>query len=88
MYAYRGGGHTTTIEEYHNIRVVYTKEAETADQYIERFTVDHGKDYRITVATSDRLEQIIIMGHGCARLSARDLLEEVTRVHQEGMQNH
>ena len=65
------------VLDYHNIHVVYTKEAETADQYIEKFTHENGAKYDITVATSDGLEQIIIRGQGCRLLSARDLKEEI-----------
>lgn len=75
--AYRLQGHPTEFFDYHNIHVVYTKEAETADQYIERFAHENSKKYDVTVATSDGLEQIIIRGQGCKLLSARDLLEEV-----------
>ena len=75
--AYRVQGHETEILDYHNIHVVYTKEAETADQYIEKFTHENGAKYDITVATSDGLEQIIIRGQGCRLLSARDLKEEI-----------
>ena len=67
------------VSDYHNIRVVFTKEAETADQYIEKFAVRHAKEYSITVATSDGLEQVIIRGQGCALLSAKDLREEIER---------
>lgn len=75
--AYRVEGHQTEYYDYHNIHVVFTKEAETADQYIERFAHEHGKKYDVTVATSDGLEQIIIRGQGCRLLSARELEEEV-----------
>lgn len=75
--AYRVVGHDTEILDYQNIHVVYTKEAETADQYIEKFAHEHGRKYDVTVATSDGMEQIIIRGQGCALLSARELLEEV-----------
>lgn len=75
--AYRVQGHPTEILDYHNIHVVYTKEAETADQYIEKFTHENAKKYDITVATSDGLEQIIIRGQGCKLMSARDLEEDV-----------
>ena len=75
--AYRVQGHETEVLDYHNIHVVYTKEAETADQYIEKFTHENGAKYDITVATSDGLEQIIIRGQGCRLLSARDLKEEI-----------
>ncbi len=75
--AYRVSGHQTEIFDYHNIHVVYTKEAETADQYIEKFAHEHGRKYNVTVATSDGLEQIIIRGAGCNLLSARELEQEV-----------
>ena len=75
--AYRVKGHDTEVSEYHNIFVVYTKEAETADSYIEKFAHKNSNKYDITVATSDRLEQMIIMGQGCRALSARSLKEEV-----------
>ena len=81
--AYRLAGHPTETLEYHNIHVVYTKEAETADRYIERFAHENSKKYNVTVATSDGLEQIIIRGEGCALLSARDLLEEIKLAEQE-----
>lgn len=71
--AYRVANHKTEILDYHNIHVVYTKEAETADQYIEKFAHENGKKYRITVATSDGLEQIIIRGAGC-RLCLPEIL--------------
>ena len=75
--AYRVVGHVTEIFDYHNIHVVYTKEAETADQYIEKFAHENGRKYRVTVATSDGLEQIIIRGAGCALISARELQTEI-----------
>ena len=78
--AYRVKGHMTEIMDYHNIHVVYTKEAETADQYIEKFAHENGKKYQVTVATSDGLEQVIIRGQGCGLLSARELEEEIHRV--------
>lgn len=77
--AYRVKGHATEISDYHNIHVVYTKEAETADQYIEKFAHENGKRYDVTVATSDGLEQIIIRGEGCRLMSARELQEEIQR---------
>lgn len=77
--AYRVEGHATEVLDYHNIHVVYTKEAETADQYIEKFAHEHAKNYRVTVATSDGLEQIIIRGEGCQLLSSRDLKAEMER---------
>lgn len=81
--AYRVQGHQTETFDYHNIHVVYTKEAETADQYIEKFAHENARKYRVTVATSDGLEQIIIRGAGCELLSARDLEEEVCRRNQQ-----
>lgn len=81
--AYRVAGHDTEILDYHNIHVVYTKEAETADQYIEKFAHEHGRKYDVTVATSDGLEQIIIRGQGCSLLSARELLAEVNLASQK-----
>lgn len=77
--AYQVQGHPTEYLDYHNIHVVYTKEAETADQYIEKFAHENGKKYSVTVATSDYLEQIIIRGQGCQLLSAREFLEDVNR---------
>ncbi len=81
--AYRVQGGIGKMLAYHNIHVVYTKEAETADQYIEKLAHRMGKDYHVTVATSDGLEQLIIRGEGCALLSARDLYDEVKRVEQQ-----
>lgn len=81
--AYRVQNHRTEILDYHNIHVVFTKEAETADQYIEKFAHEHGKRYQVTVATSDGLEQIIIRGQGCALISARELQEEIGRQRRE-----
>ncbi len=78
--AYRVKGNVGSIEQYHNITIVYTKEAETADMYIEKVTHEIGKKHRVRVATSDGLEQIIIMGHGAMRLSASALWEEVKEV--------
>lgn len=75
--AYRIEGHTTEFIDYHNIHVVYTKEAETADQYIERFAHENGRKYDVTVATSDGLEQIIIVGQGCHLISSREFEKEV-----------
>ncbi len=86
--AYRLQGHPVEVLDYHNIRVVFTKEAETADQYIEKFAVRHAKEYSITVATSDGLEQIIIRGQGCALFSAKDLQEEIARSKAEFNELH
>lgn len=86
--AYRVAGHKTEIFDYHNIHVVYTKEAETADAYIEKFAHENAKRYRITVATSDGLEQIIIRGAGCLLLSARELLQEIKRSKEQMAQTY
>ena len=75
--AYRVEGHPEETFQYHNIHVVYTKEAETADQYIERTVHEIGRKHNVAVATSDGLEQIIIMGQGAARISARGFQDEI-----------
>lgn len=84
--AYGVEGRLEEIFKYHNIHVVFTKEAQTADQYIEKFAFDHNKKYEITVATSDGLQQVIIRGAGCALLSASELREEVERAKEKA--NH
>lgn len=81
--AYRVQNHQTEVFSYHNIYVVYTREAETADEYIEKFAHDHAGKHNITVATSDGMEQIIIRGEGCRLLSARDLEEEIRRTDEQ-----
>lgn len=81
--AYKVKGNPGSVETYHNIHVVYTKEAETADQYIEKTVHEIGRKYRVTVATSDQLEQVIILGQGGQRMSARELLEDVIEVRQQ-----
>lgn len=86
--AYRVQGHKTAISTYHNIHVVFTKEAETADQYIEKFAHENGKKYNVTVATSDGLEQIIIRGQGCRLLSARELKDEIERTKKTLFEEH
>ena len=75
--AYKIEGHAEEVITYHNIHVVYTKEAETADQYIEKTVHKIGRENQVTVATSDGLEQIIIMGQGAHRMSARGLRDEI-----------
>ncbi len=77
--AYRLEGHAEEMADYHNIHVVYTKEAETADRFIEKFAHEHASHYQISVATSDGLEQIIIRGAGCHLISARELEAEIGR---------
>lgn len=81
--AYRVAGHDTEILDFHNIHVVYTKEAETADHYIERFAHENGKKYHVRVATSDGLEQVIIRGAGCQLVSAREFEKEVAALEQQ-----
>ncbi len=78
--AYKVPGGVGSAQDYHNIHVVYTKEAETADQYIEKFAHEMGRRYRVTVATSDGLEQLIIRGQGCILMSAADLREDIERI--------
>lgn len=75
--AYRVKGGEGSVQKVDNIHVVYTKEAETADMYIEKVSHDLSREHRVRVATSDRLEQIIILGNGAFRISASELYEEV-----------
>ena len=86
--AYRLEGHVEEMVDYHNIHVVYTKEAETADRFIEKFAHEHASRYRISVATSDGLEQIIIRGAGCGLISARELEEEIHRANAHILQEY
>ncbi len=81
--AYKVEGNQGEVQKYHNIHVVYTREAETADQYIEKTVHEIGRKYQVTVATSDALEQVIILGQGAARMSAANLREEVELMNQE-----
>ena len=78
--AYKVKGNPGSVERWHNIYVVYTREAETADTYIERATYEIARDHRVRVATSDSLEQLIILGHGAVRLSAREFKAEMEAV--------
>ena len=78
--AYKVRGGLGSVEKYHNIRVVYTKEAETADAYIERATYEIGKEHRVRVATSDGPEQLIILGHGALCVPASSFREELEQV--------
>lgn len=80
---YKVKGNPGEVLEYHNIYVIFTKEAETADQYIEKVTQQIGRRFQVAVATSDKLEQIIIMGKGAMRLSAADLLKEIAETSHE-----
>ncbi|MCI8465176.1 MAG: GTP-binding protein [Lachnospiraceae bacterium] len=75
--AYKVEGNLGEVFQYHNIHVVFTKEAETADQYIEKTVHEIGRKYRVTVATSDALEQVIILGQGAGRMSAQGLKKEI-----------
>ena len=86
--AYRVEGHPTEFTDYQNIHVVYTKEAETADYYIEHFAHENSKRYDITVVTSDGLEQVIIRGAGCALISSREFEEEVKRTRDSFRQEY
>ncbi len=81
--AYKVPGSPGSVEQYHNIHLVYTRESETADMYIERVTHEIGKNRRVRVATSDGMEQLIILGHGAMRVSARMFREEVDEVERE-----
>jgi len=77
--AYKVKGNPGSVQRWNNIYVVYTKEAETADQYIEKTVHEIASKFRVTVATSDGLEQMIIWGEGAARMSSLGLLEELER---------
>jgi predicted RNA-binding protein with PIN domain len=81
--AYKVKGGLGEVFDYHNIHVVYTKEAETADEYIEKVTHEMTRHHHVTVATSDALEQLIILGQGAVRFSANDLKVEITRVRDQ-----
>ena len=81
--AYRVEGFHQEIQKYHNIHVVYTKEAETADQYIEKVVHEIGKRYHVTVVTSDGIEQIVTLGQGGTLISSREFLEEVRIVRKQ-----
>ena len=78
--AYNVEGDILEIQKHHNIHVVYTKEAETADQYIEKVVHEIGRKYHVTVATSDGVEQVVTLGQGGTLISAREFLEEVRYV--------
>ena len=80
-YKVKGGAQHTF--DYHNIHIVYTKEAQTADQYIEKFAHENARNYDITVVTSDGLEQIIIRGEGCKLISSREFEHEVAAKSRE-----
>ena len=86
--SYKVEGFPGEIQQYHNIHVVYTKEAETADQYIEKVAHEIGRKYEVTVATSDGTEQVIIRGQGCHLLSAKELHTEIVLAQKELRENH
>ena len=81
--AYKVKGNKGEVENINGVTVVYTKEAETADAYIERVTHELGKRHRVRVATSDNLEQLIILGNGALRISAREFLAEIEETEKE-----
>ena len=81
--AYKVPQNLGTVEKYHNIFIVYTQEAETADAYIERVTYELRGRKKVRVATSDNLEQLIILGHGAVRVSAKSFHDEVMQTQQE-----
>ena len=86
--AYKVEGGQGSVSKYRNIHVVYTKEAETADQYIEKTVHEIGRKYDVTVATSDGLEQVIIMGQGAKRLSASELKADIEEKQQQMRKEH
>lgn len=81
--AYKVKGNLGSVEKYHNIDVVYTKEKETADSYIEKVTHQLSKQYNVRVATSDNMESVIIYGNGAYRITAENFLHEVETVEKE-----
>lgn len=85
--AYKVKENLGTMKKYHNIYIVYTKEAQTADMYIEHASHEMAGQYQITVATSDALEQLIVSGQGAIRISSRELEKEVERLHHESFED-
>ena len=83
--AYKVSGNPGSVTRYHNIYLIYTKEAETADAYIERATHEIAKEHDVTVVTSDGLVQLIVLGSGAIRMSSREFLLEMEKVRIEGM---
>ncbi len=81
--AYKVKGNSGSYERINNIDVVYTKESETADSYIEKISHELVRDYRVRVATSDNLEQMIILGNGAYRISSQEFLEEMKNTEHE-----
>ncbi|MCD7840729.1 MAG: NYN domain-containing protein, partial [Erysipelotrichaceae bacterium] len=84
--AYKVKGNPGSVQQFNNLYIVYTKEAQTADAYIERTTHQLAKDYQIVVATSDNAEQVIVLGHGALRKSARELELEVKMINDNHME--
>lgn len=80
---YKSKGNLGSIIRYHNIDIVYTKEDETADQYIEKAVQQMGREVSIRVATSDAAEQIVVFGKGAARMSARELKLEIEEAEKQ-----
>jgi predicted RNA-binding protein with PIN domain len=80
---YKSKGSVGSIVHYHNIDIVYTKEAQTADQFIEAVSWQMARDYQIRVATSDGLEQMIILAQGASRMSARELKKEIENANKD-----
>ena len=81
--AYKVDGYALEIQKYHNIHIVYTKEAETADQYIEKVVHHIGRKYHVTVVTSDGVEQVVTLGQGGTLISSREFREEVELVRRQ-----
>ncbi|MCL2386813.1 MAG: NYN domain-containing protein [Defluviitaleaceae bacterium] len=86
--AHQVAGGEGSVETHNGIKVVFTKEAETADHYIERAAYKYASKSKITVATSDTLEQIIILGSGASRISAQDLWTEIETARAEVLQRY
>lgn len=86
--AYKVVGHHTEEKPFDNMTVVFTKEAQTADQYIERYAHENAKKFDITVVTSDGLEQVIVTGEGCNLISSREFEEEVRTASKEFNEKH
>ena len=81
--AYKIKGSTREVEKVNNINIVYTKEAETADMYIEKVTHQLAKNHRVRVVTSDAMEQLIILGNGALRVPSKEFYDEITRAQDE-----
>jgi hypothetical protein len=84
----KDGNMFSVFIDFHNIHVVFTKTAETADHYIEKFAHENGKKYNVTVATSDGVEQVIIRGQGCLLISAREFEKEIAAMEEHLRENY